>query len=130
MRILLSILGTLYLLGALSALRKGRKAAASYQLFWMLAVVGVLLFSGCATRSYVDTMDDLVRSDARRRTLSSHSDLLDEIDRVENRLDTLRSSVLSSSEIRREQHRTYWNHKLDGQQACLDELRKEVMSEQ
>ena len=92
-----------------------------------LLIIALLASSGCASRNYVDTEVSIVKHDARRRTLSSHSSLLDEIERVETRLETLRKSVLSSSEIRRQQHRAYWTHKLDVQQAELDDLRREII---
>ncbi len=47
MKVLLCILGTMYLLGGLNAIRKGNRKQAVYQLFWALAVAGVLLFCGC-----------------------------------------------------------------------------------
>jgi len=46
MKTLLCILGTIYVLGALGAIRKRKKVAAAYQLFWALCVAGVLLFGG------------------------------------------------------------------------------------
>lgn len=82
---------------------------------------------GCATRSYVDIEVSSVKRDARRRTLASHSDLIDEIDRVETRIKILRNSVLTSSEMRSQLHRAYWNTKLNAHQDALEELRQEII---
>jgi len=68
MKPLLCILGTLYVLGALNAIRKRKKVAAVYQLFWALAVAGVLLFSGCST--VMDIMDIFDDDEPRTATVT------------------------------------------------------------
>ena len=96
-----------------------------------LLVVGLLVVAvgGCATRSYVDSKDDMARRYTQRRVLTCYSDLLEDIERSNRRFETFREAVLSSDEIRRQRHNAYWKLQFRAEHARLDELEQEIITE-
>lgn len=91
--------------------------------------LSLLLLPGCATQSDLDRAVMEANRYTRSQISDSNVDILDEVDRVDRRIDTLRESILGASEIRREMHRKYWDRKLDEQQQYLDKLRKEILGD-